>query len=55
MSLKACFDEWLLILNIGREADDRSSLKKIPATFDKLVEEMGVFEAMGIMVGLLFS
>lgn len=39
----------------GREADDRGSFKKIPATFDRLVEEMGVFEAIKTMVGLLFT
>ncbi|OJD39776.1 uncharacterized protein BKCO1_2000113 [Diplodia corticola] len=40
---------------VWREADDRGSLRKIPATFDKLVGEMGVFEATKTMVGLLFA
>ncbi|OMP81865.1 hypothetical protein BK809_0006174 [Diplodia seriata] len=40
---------------IWREADDRGSLRKIPTTFDKLVVEMGVFEATKTMVGLLFK
>ncbi|EKG20117.1 hypothetical protein MPH_02562 [Macrophomina phaseolina MS6] len=50
------------VVNVGvalpgvwREADDRGSFKKIPATFDRLVEEMGVFEAIKTMVGLLFT
>jgi hypothetical protein len=39
----------------GQEADDANSLKKVPATFDMLVRERGVFDAVGIMTGLLFG
>jgi hypothetical protein len=49
-----CVEERELIMMIGSEADDTASLKKIPQTFDSLVEGRGVFEATRIMVGLLF-
>ena len=37
-----------------RDADERKSLYKVPATFDSLVRERGVFEAIRVVVGLLF-
>lgn len=40
---------------LGSEADGNASLKKIPQTFDSLVQSKGVFEATRIMVALLFS
>jgi len=36
------------------EADERRSLHKVPATFERLVRERGVFEAVRVVVGLLF-
>ncbi|KAL1636471.1 hypothetical protein SLS56_001054 [Neofusicoccum ribis] len=41
--------------SVWREADDRGSLMKIPAAFDRLVAEMGVFESIKAMVGLLYA
>lgn len=38
----------------GSEADTSASLKKIPETFNALLESRGVFEAVRIMVKLLF-
>ena len=43
------------LMGLGHEADDRRSLKKIPETFQSLVKSRGVFEAVRVMVGLLFS
>ncbi|OCL08743.1 hypothetical protein AOQ84DRAFT_354346 [Glonium stellatum] len=40
---------------VWHEADGRNSLKKVPATFNVLVKDRGVFEATKAMVGLLFS
>ncbi|KAJ9649600.1 hypothetical protein H2199_000378 [Coniosporium tulheliwenetii] len=37
------------------EADERRSLHKVPATFERLVRERGVFEAVRVVVGLLFT
>lgn len=40
---------------IGREADSNDSLKKIPETFNSILQSKGVFAATKTMVGLLFS
>jgi hypothetical protein len=39
---------------VWSEADDRNAFRKVPAAFDALVRERGVFEATGVMVALLF-
>lgn len=44
-----------MICAIGSEADERNAFKKIPAAFDALVRERGVFEATKVMVALLFA
>ncbi|KAF1987313.1 hypothetical protein K402DRAFT_453780 [Aulographum hederae CBS 113979] len=40
--------------NTWNGVDDRNSLKRIPATFEKLVKQKGVFGAVTVMTGLLF-
>jgi hypothetical protein len=40
---------------IGSEADENENLKKIPDTFNSLLERQGVFEATRTMVALLFA
>ncbi|KAI9656602.1 MAG: hypothetical protein M1821_004809 [Bathelium mastoideum] len=44
----ACPEFW-------HKMDNRKSLKKIPETFQSLVQNKGVFEAVRVMAGLLFS
>ncbi|KAF2500461.1 hypothetical protein BU16DRAFT_523234 [Lophium mytilinum] len=40
---------------VWHDADARNSLKKVPATFDNLVRDRGVYESIKAMVGLLFA
>ncbi|KAF2199845.1 hypothetical protein GQ43DRAFT_442099 [Delitschia confertaspora ATCC 74209] len=40
---------------VWTEADERNALKRIPETFNTLVNERGVFEATKVMVALLFG
>jgi hypothetical protein len=40
---------------LGHEADTTGALKKIETTFKVLVAERGVFDAVRIIVGLLFE
>jgi hypothetical protein len=42
-------------VNLGHEADTNDALKKIETTFDVLAAERGVFDALRIVVGLLFQ
>ncbi|KAF2458055.1 hypothetical protein BDY21DRAFT_379092 [Lineolata rhizophorae] len=37
------------------EADDRGAFKRVPAAFERLVEDRGVFEAIKVLIGLLFT
>lgn len=39
----------------GYEADTDRALRKIPATFDALVREGGVTQAVRVVAGLLFD
>jgi hypothetical protein len=39
----------------GLDADDRGSLRTVPAVFDQLVGKHGVFAAVKVMSGLLFG
>jgi hypothetical protein len=45
----------LLTPDTGHETDDRSSLRKMPATFEHLIKKLGVFQAVKIMARLLFQ
>jgi hypothetical protein len=40
---------------IGHDVDSNDALKKIETTFDVLVLERGVFDAVRVVVGLLFA
>jgi hypothetical protein len=41
--------------DIGHDVDARNSLKMVPATFDALVRDRGIYESVRAMVGLLFG
>jgi len=49
VSAKARFPE------VWYEVDERRGLGKVPAVFDRLVRERGVFEAVRIMSGVIFG
>jgi hypothetical protein len=40
---------------IGKDADDRGSLRKVGEVFTALVKDRGVFEAVRCVVGLVFQ
>jgi hypothetical protein len=40
---------------LGHEADSGDALRKIPATFDALMRERGVTQAVRVITGLLFD
>lgn len=39
----------------GHETDTSDALRKIPATFDALMRDWGVIQAVGVVGGLLFD
>jgi hypothetical protein len=44
-----------VLIELGRDADERNSLANIPKMFDGLVKEKGPVGAVRIIVGLLMT